>query len=83
MSTRVIRRNFMTWREDPDELIDLGESPAHVEVRQQCHEQMLNFVDPEVANDRAFSDQATLIETLGGFDAVLNSDEFDFTPVEG
>jgi choline-sulfatase len=67
--------------EDPDELIDLGESPAHRETREQCHEQMLNVVDPEVANQRAFADQATLIEALGGFEAIVNSDEFDFTPI--
>ena len=32
--------------EDPDELIDLGGSQAHVEIREQCHGQMLELVDP-------------------------------------
>jgi hypothetical protein len=38
-------------------------------------------VDPEAENKRAFADQADTIKKLGGIDAILNSDEFDFTPV--
>jgi len=38
-------------------------------------------VDPERENRRAFDDQAALIERLGGVDATLRSEEFDFTPV--
>ena len=68
-------------REDPDELVDLGESAAHAEVRAHCHSQILTLVDPEAANKQAFADQAARIEDLGGVEAVLNSDEFDFTPV--
>lgn len=68
-------------REDPDEQIDLAESEAHAGIRAQCHTQMLTLVDPDAANERAFADQAARIEELGGIEAVLNSDEFDFTPV--
>jgi hypothetical protein len=46
-----------------------------------CHEQMLTLVDPEAANKLAFADQAVKIEELGGVEAVMNSGEFDFTPV--
>ena len=67
--------------EDPDELMDLGGSPAHVEVRAECHDQMLQLVDPEAANQCAFVDQAARIKELGGIERVLNSTEFDFTPV--
>ncbi len=67
--------------DDADELIDLGESATHADIRAQCHAQMLTLVDPEVANRRAFADQAARIEELGGIDAVLNSGEFDFTPL--
>lgn len=67
---------------DPDELTDLGESDIHTDIRTQCHAQMLTLVDPEAANKRAFADQAARIESLGGIQAVLNSGEFDFTPVE-
>lgn len=66
---------------DPEELIDLGESSAHADVRADCHAQMLTLVEPETANRLAFADQAAKIEELGGVEAVLNSDEFDFTPV--
>ena len=66
---------------DPDELIDLGESAPHVDIRAQCYAQMQTLVDPEAANELAFADQAERIEELGGVEAVLNSDEFDFTPV--
>jgi choline-sulfatase len=66
---------------DPAELNDLGQSDDHVHVRQLCHDQMMQLVDPERANRQAFSDQAALIEELGGEQAILNSDEFDFTPV--
>ena len=66
---------------DPDELIDLGESALHVDIRAQCYAQMQALVDPEAANELAFADQAERIEELGGVEAVLNSDEFDFTPV--
>ena len=41
----------------------------------------VTYVDPEVANRNAFADQARLIEALGGERAVLESEEFDFTPV--
>ncbi|MDH3377359.1 MAG: sulfatase-like hydrolase/transferase [Gammaproteobacteria bacterium] len=67
--------------DDPDELIDLGESAAHADIRAQCHAQMQTLVDPEAANRLAFADQAERIAELGGVEAVLNSDEFDFTPV--
>lgn len=66
---------------DPDELNDLGNDNAHQIVRKQCHKQMLELVDPDTANELAFSDQAEKIKELGGMDAVLNSGEFDFTPI--
>jgi len=69
-------------QEDPDELADLSESSAHAGILIDCHEQMLTLVDPEAANSRAFADQAVKIEELGGVEAVMNSKEFDFTPVD-
>jgi hypothetical protein len=44
---------------------------------------MLTLVDPEAANKLAFADQADKIEELGGVEAVMNSGDFDFTPVGG
>ena len=66
---------------DPEELFDLSESQSHAEIKQLCHEQMLSIVNPEEANRLAFCDQAERIEELGGFDAILHSDEYDHTPV--
>jgi len=68
-------------QEDPDELMDLAASEAHAEILLDCHRQMLTLVDPEAANKLAFADQAVKIEELGGVEAVMNSGEFDFTPV--
>lgn len=70
-------------RHDADELIDLGESPQYASIRRECHAQMLELVDPDACNTLAFADQAARIEEPGGVEAILRSDEFDFTPVTG
>jgi len=67
--------------EDKDELVNLAESAEHQQVLTDCHQRMLELVDPEIENKRAFADQAEAIERLGGVEAILNSDEFDCTPV--
>jgi len=69
-------------QEDPDELTDHGESKSHADIRTQCHRQMLSLVEPEAANKKAFADQASKIEELGGIEALMSSEQFDFTPVE-
>ena len=66
---------------DPDELVNLSDSIAHAKVLAECHAQMLELVNPENANEQAFSDQAARIEELGGVENILSSTEFDFTPV--
>ena len=43
---------------------------------------LLVIAPPEDINDRAFSDQAALIERLGGVEAIINTPGFDFTLVE-
>ena len=68
-------------KNDPGELDDLGQSDAHADVRKLCHDQMMQLVDPESANRQAFRDQAVLIEKLGGERVILDSEEYDFTPV--
>jgi len=67
---------------DPGELVDLGLSPDHLQIRAHCHELMSTLVDPDAANRLAFDDQGELIESLGGVDAILQSEEYDFTPVQ-
>ena len=67
---------------DPAELNDLGCCSDYQHIRECCHSEMLAITDPEAMNKLAFADQRRLIERLGGVNAVLNSDEFDFTPVQ-
>ena len=66
---------------DPDELNNLAGDPGFAKVQKRCHEQMLSLVDPEKVNRQALADQASLIKKLGGVEAILGSEEFDFTPV--
>jgi choline-sulfatase len=67
---------------DPGELHNLAVSGKHSDIVSKCHQQLLTLVDPDRENSRAFSDQQVLIEKLGGAEAILQSDEYDFTPVE-
>ncbi len=69
------------FENDRDELIDLGQHQKYRQVVAQCHRHLRDLVDPEVVNQQAFDDQKKLISKLGGRDAILNSEEFDFTPV--
>ena len=66
---------------DPLEKKDLGTDPAHGDVCRRCEAQLREIVDPEAANDMAFSDQRRKIEELGGAEAIKSFDVFDFTPV--
>ena len=67
---------------DPFEQTDLSHSRAHAEVRPECHRAMCEIGDPDVLNAQAFADQARRIEELGGVEAILAIESFDFTPVE-
>ena len=68
---------------DPSELNDLAPDPAAANVLAECDRRLRLLVDPERENRRAFDDQAALIERLGGAEAILRSNEFDFTPIPG
>ena len=67
---------------DPDETRDLAASPAHRRVLAECERRLRRIVDPDEANERAFADQAALVERLGGTEAILASDDYDFTPAD-
>jgi len=67
---------------DPYEQNDLGNSDTHVDVRADCHRRIVEIGDPDQLNEQAFADQAERIEELGGIDAILATEAFDFTPVE-
>lgn len=66
---------------DPFEQNDLGENPDYASVREECHRELEKIVDPEEANALAFSDQARKIDELGGVDAILASEDYDYSPV--
>ncbi len=67
--------------EDPGELVNLADDPDHEQTRTLCHDQLLSMMDPDIVNAQAFSDQQARIEELGGIEAILAAQEFDFTPV--
>lgn len=66
---------------DAWELDDLAPDSAHADVLADCERQLRLLVDPERENRRAFDDQAEMIGRLGGVEAILRSDEYDYTPV--
>lgn len=66
---------------DPHEQDDLGLSPLHGDVRARCLAEMRRIADPDAIDAQAFADQARRIAELGGCEAILASEAFDFTPV--
>jgi choline-sulfatase len=66
---------------DPDELNNLAGDPGFAKVQKRRHQQMPLPVDPENVNRQALADQASLSKKPGGVEAILGSEEFDFTPV--
>ncbi|MEM7407214.1 MAG: sulfatase-like hydrolase/transferase [Pseudomonadota bacterium] len=68
---------------DPEEHHDLGLDPAYAQARADCHAALCGELgDPAELNELAFSDQAAVIERLGGVGAILAESQFDFTRVE-
>ena len=45
------------------------------------HGILTSILDPEAVNDRAFADQAVLIERYGGREKILAMPGFNHTPV--
>ncbi len=66
---------------DSSERKDLADLPEYAETRTRCESSLRALVDPHAANALAFSDQRERITELGGEQAILDSMEFDFTPV--
>ena len=66
---------------DPHEAIDLGESPEHADVRAMCAAKLSEICDIDAVNAQAFADQEAKIAELGGRRAILDSPNFDFTPI--
>lgn len=68
---------------DPEELNDLGGSPAHQDLIRDFETALREIVDPEEVDRRAKRDQAALIERFGGREAVLNRGHTGATPTPG
>lgn len=55
--------------DDPEELVDLGRSAAHAQVRAELHQALREICDPEAVDRQAHADQKALIARHGGEDA--------------
>lgn len=66
---------------DPQECQDLGENPAYAEARDKLNGRLNQILDPEAVNAQAFTDQAHLLERLGGAEKVLAMPGFNHTPI--
>lgn len=66
---------------DPDESNDLAADEKHGETLSALQRELETMLDPEEVNDRAFADQAAVIEALGGREALHAMKPFNHTPV--
>ena len=65
---------------DPDEETDL--SQTRPEIMDDARRRMAEILDPEAVDARAHADQAALVERLGGRDALLAMEQWNFTPAD-
>ena len=77
------RPQLFNLADDPQELVDLAESPDHQEIVAMCVAKLREIVDPEEADERAHVDQRRKAAALGGREAILGmAGDFGFTPIE-
>jgi choline-sulfatase len=69
--------------DDRGEATDLGESPAHEEVRRAMEAELRRIVDPEKVCERAFADQEAKIARYGGVEAIVRRGDFGYSPAPG
>jgi len=67
---------------DPRELVNLADTPEYAITQVDLRNQLFQILDPEEVNRQAFSDQAKMIETLGGMEAILAMPSFNHTPID-
>ncbi len=68
---------------DPFETEDLAMDPRYADVRARLEGLLRGLLDPEAVDDRAKADQAHLVESHGGREAVLAKGAFVNSPVPG
>jgi choline-sulfatase len=68
---------------DPEELVDLGEDPAHAAVRDECEMLLRRICDPEEVDARAKRRQAEQLERHGGREAVIARGDLGYSPPPG
>jgi choline-sulfatase len=67
---------------DPRELVNLADAPEYAITLVDLRNQLFQILDPEEVNRQAFSDQAKMIEALGGMEAILAMPSFNHTPID-
>ncbi len=68
---------------DRGETVDLGDSPAHADVRRAMEAELRRILDPEKVCERAFADQAAKIAKYGGVEAIVKRGDFGYSPAPG
>lgn len=68
---------------DPGETRDLGQDPGYRGLVADCEAELRGVVNPEAADAQARADQAAVIASLGGREAILAKGSFGFSPVPG
>ena len=67
---------------DPQEVRNLADAPGYAETLAGLNVQLHEILDPEAVNHQAFADQARMIESLGGMDAIRALPSFNHTPLD-
>jgi choline-sulfatase len=69
-------------QQDPQELSNLADDPAHAQSVQQMTQELYRILDPQAVSDLAFADQADMIESLGGMENIMALPSFNHTPLD-
>ena len=69
-------------QQDPHELSNLADDPAHAQSLQQLVQELYQILDPQAVNELAFADQSKMIESLGGMEKILAMRSFNHTPLD-
>jgi choline-sulfatase len=75
------RPELFDLQEDPEELRDLAEDPAHAGVLENMRLALYDICDPQLVDRQAKADQAELIERHGGIDTAHKLGSSTSTPV--